>query len=369
MDNGQLKLMIPGPVQPDPAVLEAMGRPVQPHYGTAFMQLYRETTNLLQGVFGTQGDVYLMVGSGSVALDASIGSALSTGEKIIVGSNGFFGDRLRAMASSYGLEVVPVLSEWGKPLQARDFEAAFRRHPDAKAAAAVHLETSTSIINPVDEIGPIVRRHGGIFIVDAVSSLGGLPMRMDEWGIDLCASASQKCLGAPPGLGPVAIGPRAWEFIDRNPNKGHGWYGDLRVWREYATEWSWHPYPVTMATNNIAALRVSLGQLLEEGIPQRLERYRKLAVRLRAGLRSVGMEPFTPDELMAPVLTAARGPQGVPTGQIVDYLSEAHHIKISGGMGELEGKIIRIGHMSPTLTEADIDEVVGALGEFQPAPV
>lgn len=365
MQNKPLKLMIPGPIQPDDEVLAAMGGPVQPHYGPGFTRFYLETLELLRGVFNTQGDLYLMPGSGSTAIDACLGSMLSTGEKLLVGNNGFFGDRLKDIALGYGLQVIPVTAEWGQPLRAEDFRAAFIQHPDAVAAAVVYLETSTTIVNPVEEIGAVTRALGKYLFVDAVSALGGLPLKMDEWGIDLVASASQKCLGAPPGLAPAAVGPRGWEVIERNPNKGHGWYGDLRTWRWYHDNWGdWHPFPITMATNNVAALRVGLEQLLAEGIENRLTRYRGLALRLRDGLRRIGLQPFTPDEMLAPVLTAAYVPEGIPSGKIVAYMADEHNIKISGGLGALKESLIRVGHMSPTVGEADIDEVLAALAEF-----
>ncbi len=360
-----LKLMIPGPIQPDPAVLEAMGSPVPPHYGPAFTDFYNETLSLLRQVIQTSGDIFLMPGSGSAGIDACLGSALLTGEKLLVGINGFFGQRLVAIAESSGLVTVPVNAEWGQPLHSADFAAALDAHPDARAVAVVHLETSTAIANPIAEIGALCRQRGVLFFVDAVSSLGGLPFQMDDWGIDLMASATQKCLGAPPGLAPVAVGPRAWESIDRVSSSNHGWYTNLRVWRHYAEDWAdWHPFPITMATNNVMALNTSLQQLLAEGIPTRLERYRGLALRLRQGLRQIGLQPYTPDEMLAPVLTAAYGPAGVPTGKIVTYLEREAGIKISGGLGALKDQIIRIGHMSPTTTEADIDETLAALRAF-----
>ncbi len=365
----QLKLMIPGPVQPEEDVLDMMGEPVAAHYGPQWTQFYNETTDLLKPVFGTQGDVFLINGSGTAGIDACIGSALSRGEKILVGTNGFFGDRTLWIAQAYNLEAIPVQAEWGQPLASQAFADALQQHPDARAIAVVHLETSTAVVNPIEAIGAVARQAGVYYFVDAVSSLGGLPIKMDEWGIDLCASASQKCLGAPPGLAPVAVGSRGWEAIDRNPKKGHGWYLDLAVWRWYVENWGdWHPFPVTMATSNIRALRLSLDHLMQEGIQNRLERYRRLALLLRAGLRRIGMQPYTPDDLLAPVQTAAYGPQGVPTGQIVDYLADQYGIKISGGLGALKDKIIRIGHMSPTTSEADIDEVIAALESFHSSP-
>ncbi|HEX9012701.1 MAG TPA: alanine--glyoxylate aminotransferase family protein, partial [Anaerolineaceae bacterium] len=310
-------------------------------------------------------DVYLMVGSGTTVIDAGLGSAFYTGEKVIVGVNGFFGERLAMVARSYGLEVVRVDSEWGQSLRPQDFQAALERNPDARAVCVVHLETSTAVINPIEEIGALCRRYDRLYLVDAVSSLGGLPVRVDDWGIDLCASCSQKCLGAPPGIAPLSISPRAWQEIDRAPGKNHGWYGDLRIWRSFAEDAAAnHPTPITMATSNVAALRVSLESLLAEGIDGRVERYRALALRLRGGLRQAGMQPYTPDECLAPVLTAAYGPDGVPTGQIVAYLASHNHIRIAGGLGRLKDRIFRIGHMSPTTTEEDIDAVVQGLEQF-----
>jgi alanine-glyoxylate transaminase / serine-glyoxylate transaminase / serine-pyruvate transaminase len=165
----------------------------------------------------------------------------------------------------------------------------------------------------------------------------------------------------------VAVSQRGWQVIDRNPSKGHGWYLNLRTWRKYAIEWAdWHPYPISLATNNILALKASLEGLLAEGIDARMERYRCLALQLRSGLRRIGMQPYTPDNKLAPVLTAAYGPEGVPTSQIVSYLEKEHSIKIAGGLGLLKDKIIRIGHMSPTVSGADIDKVVAALAGFKP---
>jgi alanine-glyoxylate transaminase / serine-glyoxylate transaminase / serine-pyruvate transaminase len=367
MAMDHLKLMIPGPVQPEDDVLEAMGSPVLPHYGPQFTQLYCETIDMLKRVFGTQDDAFLIVGSGTAGIDACLGSALASGEKLIVATNGWFGDRLKCVAEEYLLNVVTVRGDLDRPLSPAAIDAALAAHPDAKLVAMCHVETSTTIVNPVAEIGAVVRRRGAHLMVDAVSSLGGVPMKMDEWGIDLCASASQKCLGAPPGLSPVGVGRRGWALIDRQPHKGHGWYLNLRVWQKFATEWAdWHPFPISMATSNVMAIRTSLSKLLAEGIETRLERYRQLALQLRQGLRRIGMPPYTPDELMSPVVTAAYGPPGVPTGRIVQYMAEVHHIKIAGGLGEgLKDKVFRIGHMAPTVSASDIEQVLKALEGFQ----
>jgi alanine-glyoxylate transaminase/serine-glyoxylate transaminase/serine-pyruvate transaminase len=365
MADEDLLLMIPGPIQPEEEVLNAMGLPVRAHYGPGFTKLYNETISALRKVFGTQHDVFVIVSSGSGGLEACLGSTFTSGEKILLGINGFFGERLKSIAESFNLDVVVIPGQWGEPFRPDVFESMLQKHPDARGVAVVHLETSTTIINPIEEIGKIVREHGKVFVVDAVSSLGGLPMKMDEWGIDLCASSTQKCLGAPPGLSPVAVSSRAWDYIDRNPKKGHGWYLNLLTWKQYSRDWAdWHPFPITMATSNLVALKVSLDSLLREGIDVRMERYKQLAMSLRRGLRRIGFELYTPDEYMCPVLTASYGVKGIPTSRIVTYMAEEHNIKIAGGLGELKDKIIRIGHMSPTVTEKEINLVVDALGEF-----
>jgi alanine-glyoxylate transaminase/serine-glyoxylate transaminase/serine-pyruvate transaminase len=369
MARTPLKLMIPGPIQPEDEVLQAMGGPVHAHYGAEWTALYNDTLDMLRQVYGTDGDVFLIVGSGSSALDACLGSSLSSGEQVVIGVNGWFGERLATIAQQYGLEVITVTAPWGMPLDPARFRQAFEANPQARLGAVVHLETSTTIVNPIEDLSRVASSLGRVLMVDAVSSLGGVPIHMDKWDIGMIASASQKCLGAPPGLATVAISPAAWELIDRDPNKTHGWYLNLGVWRQYATDWAgWHPFPITMATNNVMALRAGLRGLLSEGIDRRMKRYRGLAMRLREGLRHIDMPPYTPDEVMAPVLTAAYGPPGVPTGEIVEYMAEVHRTKIAGGLGDqLKDKIFRVGHMSPSVGESDIDLVLEQLAAFTPA--
>lgn len=360
------RLMIPGPVEVHPAVLEALSSPVEPHYGPAWVEKYARITGLLKQVYNTSQDVFLMAGSGTGAIDACMGSSMLTGEKIIIGNNGFFGDRLAAIAGNYGLQVVEVKAPWGEALDPAEISKTLKAHPDARMVAVVHSETSTTILNPIEAIGSVVKASDALFMVDAVSSLGGVPMDVDGWGIDLCPSASQKCLGATPGLAPVSISKKAWKMVDRTDRKAHGWFTNLQVWREYARDWGdWHPTPVTMPVSIANGLLVSLEQLLAEGIDTRMRRYQDLALRLRSGLRAAGMPPFTPDEILNPVLTAAYPPQGVDSGKVVEYLLNEHHIQISGGLGALKPKIFRIGHMSPVISDADMDELVSALKQFK----
>lgn len=365
MLESEFKLMIQGPVSVSSEVLEAISRPVFPHYGEKFIHFYKETLTYLKDVFQTKEDMFLYVGSGTAGIDACVGSSLLTGEKIIVGSNGFFGDRLIWIAEGNGLNVVPVRAPLGTELNPQDFNRAVSDHPDAKAILVVHLETSTTIINPILEIAKIAHNNDMLMIVDAVSSIGGVPFAFDQWGIDLAATSINKCLGAPPGLSPIAVSQKAWKVIDRKPDKQHGWYSDLRTWRKYGTEWAdWHPTPVTMPVNNIAALHVALRQLMEEGIENRFQRYKNLAMKLRKGLKDIGMPPMTSEEQLNPVLTAAYSPDGIKSSEVVKYLANKHKIIISGGLGDLKEKTFRIGHMSPIVSEVDIDLVLVALRKF-----
>lgn len=360
------KLMIPGPVSVEDEVLYAMGSPVQAHYGTEWAAIYHETLGLLQQIFKTQSDVHILVGSGSAGVDAAIGSLTRPGEKIIVGENGYFGQRLGDICRMYGLEVIPVQSPLGQPLNAKDFQAALAQNSDVAAVALVHLETSTTVLNPLEEIANAIQSSGVPLVVDAVSSLGGVPLKMDEWGIDICISASQKCLGAPPGLAPVAVSERAWQVMKNKPARQHGWYLNLELWQHFkSTMTNWHPYPVTMATNNVLALRAGVGALLQEGLAARLEKYQALASFLRDGLQNLGFQLFAPLELQAPVLTGVCSPAGIPSSDLVRYLYEKHNIRIAGGVGaEIRDQIFRIGHMGATITEADLEAVLVALKDF-----
>jgi alanine-glyoxylate transaminase/serine-glyoxylate transaminase/serine-pyruvate transaminase len=366
MQKNRVQLMIPGPVEVHPDVLKAVGNPVEPHYGPAWVEKYARVINLLRQVYKTKNDVFLLAGSGTCAIDACMGSSLRSGEKIIIANNGFFGDRLVSIAHANALNTVEVKADWGTRIEPQSVKNALMQNPDAKMVAVVHSETSTTILNPIDEIGMVVKESDAVFMVDAVSSLGGVPYDTDAWGLDLCASATQKCLGSLPGLAPLSVSPKAWSLIDRPGEKAHGWYTNLRTWREYALEWGdWHPTPVTMPVNLVNGLLVSLEQLINEGIPSRMARYHSLAMRLRSGLEAAGMPPFTPEEAINPVLTAAYPPAGIDSGAIVNYLLKEHQIQISGGLGHLKPKIFRIGHMSPIITDDDMDRLINALKAFK----
>ncbi len=256
-----LKLFTPGPGDVDEDVLASMATPVIRHYGPEWLEIYHETQGFLKQVFKTTNEIYFVPGAASALMDMAIGSLLATGEKIIVGDNGFFGERLALIARGYGLQTITLNAPAGKPLDPDGLHHLLKQHPDAKVVALVHHETGTTVMNPLRELAGMASKAGKAVVVDAVSSLGGTDVRTDEWGIDICVTTPNKCLEALPGIGFISVSPRAWELVDSHPQVNHGWYLNLKTWRQYATEWgSWHPTPVTLPTNVILALHTSLAE-------------------------------------------------------------------------------------------------------------
>ncbi len=342
----QTKLMIPGPVDITEEVRTSMSVASMPHYGRDWLRLFGETQEMLKQVFGTRHDIYLMGGPGTMALEAAMSSALEPGDKILVAINGFFGERLLAVAESAGLNPLVVQADLGKPVLPQAVAAALREHPDAKALVVVHHETATGVLNPVREIVEVGHAEGILTIVDAVSSLGGVPLPVDAWDVDLCVSVANKALGTPPGLSLISISPQAWEAISQR-KASRGWYLDLKTWRWYAENWGdWHPTPATMPTSNLYALNRSLERLLACGLEVRYQAYQAAACAVRAGLVALGFSLFVEEATYAsPLATAFEMREGVDAEALKPWLVEHAGIVISGGIGELRGRILRVGHM------------------------
>jgi alanine-glyoxylate transaminase/serine-glyoxylate transaminase/serine-pyruvate transaminase len=353
-------LMIPGPVELEPEILTEMGAQIVAHYGKEWTDYYNETLGLLKQVFQTNGDIFTIPGSGSAGLDAAIGSTVGNDDKILVLSNGFFGDRLADIAQSYSSKVVIQRSNPTIPIDPDRLLATLQKDRSIKAVAAVHCETSSGLLNPVKELARVCQKEGVIFIVDAISSLGGTELQMDEWGIGICVSASQKCLEGPPGLALVAVGKAAWPLIEQKNTPG--WYLNLRVWKDFAQRWSdWHPYPITMAVPALRGLRKGLERILGEGLKQRFERHRRVANLVRIGLANLGFELLIPADATSPTVTAAKGNEILSADAIVSKLKERYKIQIAGGIGEFKGQIFRIGHMGPQAQEEKIIPLLYAI--------
>ncbi len=353
-------LMIPGPVELHPEVLAEMSRPVVPHYGEDWTAYYNETLDLLRVIFGTDGDVYPIPGSGSAALEAAMGSCLGEGRRLLVLSNGFFGERLASIGLSIDPYTVVRRIPISEPIGTDELTEALEQEPGITAVAVVHSESSSGLLNPVSELAEICRKRGVLFLVDAISSLGGVEIPMDAWGIDICVCASQKCLEGPPGLGLVAVAREAWPRIEGT--KARGWYLNLHVWREYAEIWAdWHPFPVTLAVPVFRGLRRGIERVLEEGLSQRIERHHQSAHALREHLSELGFAPVFPESMASPTVVAAHGRADVSADEVVDRLKAEHRILVARGMGEFKGAAFRIGNMGLQAMPETTDSLVRAI--------
>lgn len=359
-----LKLMIPGPIDVEDSVLDSLSQSVEPHYGDTWLPIHHETLDLLKQVFKTEGRIFMMPGSGTVAGDAVTQSMFNVGQKVLVGSNGFFGIRWLQIVEANGLIPVEITAAADEALDPAAFDRALTEDPEIAGVVVVLLETSTALRNPVKEIAEIARKHDKLMIVDGVSGLACTEFEMDAWGIDAAITGSQKGLCSVAGLGIAAVSERAWSVIEQTGDP-RSFYLDLRRWQWYVENWGdWHPYPVTMPTSVVLALRTALKSLLEDGLDNRLRRYERVAARLRSGLREIGMNPVVDDSLMTPVLTAAYCPPGITSGELMKYMETEHGIKITGGFGELKQKVVRIGHMGVMVTEEDVDRLLAALRQY-----
>jgi len=355
------RLMIPGPIQLAPDVLEELARPIVPHYGPEWTAFYNELLELLRSVYRTAGPVFTIPGSGSAGLEAAIASSIDVDEWLLVVSNGFFGERIAAIAENLHERTQVLRLPIDQPVDpARVREALSEGEKRFAAVALVHSESSSGLLNPIRDIAPLCREHGALYLVDAISSLGGIELEMDAWEVDVCICASQKCLEGPPGIGLVAVGKRAWERIARKQTRG--WYLNLHVWNDFAERWSdWHPYPVTLAVPAFRALRAGVERILKEGLEARIERHQSMASRVRSQLGELGFLPVFSETDASPTVLAFFGTEDVPADDVSDRLRSEHRILIGRGMGEYSGRVFRVGNMGPQASEEEMAPLVEAI--------
>ncbi len=353
-------LLIPGPVPLHPKVLEELAKPALPHYGDAWTKAFTETQDLLRLVWeAPKGKVFSIAGPGHAGLESIAFSFLRPGDRVVVLDNGFFGQRLAEVLATHRLKVDLVSSEWGKGFDLPNFKRALAQ--PAKAVAFIHNETSTGVTNPLEEVVELAHAKDAFVLVDAVSSLGGIPLRSAELGIDAAFSASQKCLAAPAGIAPVFVAPSLWEATD--PKTVEGWYLNLFTWDKYQREWGdWHPTPTTVSSNLFYAVHRALTLVQEEGLVARFARHARAGAQLRDGLGDLGFKPVAAAGLASPTVTCMQPPAGVDPSVLARALKEQHNITISGGLGPLRGKTIRIGTMG---TQAEPEVVERALAAMK----
>jgi alanine-glyoxylate transaminase/serine-glyoxylate transaminase/serine-pyruvate transaminase len=337
-------LLGPGPSMVPSRVLRAMATPPVGYMDPTYIKVMAEVKTLLRATFRTQNAFTLPIsGTGSAGMEAAVCNFIEPGDNVLVAVNGFFGERLADMAGRYGAVVDRVERPWGEIFTPDEIDTALGKNR-YKLLAMVHGETSTGTVQiEVDKIAGVAHRHGALLILDTVASLGGVPVDVDGWDVDICYSGSQKCLSAPPGLAPITVSPRAWEVLERRTIPVANWYLDMKgIWRYWGDSPAYHH---TGPANMVFALREALRIVVEEGLENRILRHRDNAELLWDGLEQLGLPPRVPLAYRLASLTTPSLPEGLDESAIRKQLLESYNIEIAGGFGPLAGLVWRIGLM------------------------
>jgi len=358
-------LLGPGPGNAHPRVTAALGHPQVGHLDPLFVDLMHKIQELLRYVWQTDNKLtYPVSGTGSAGMEATIANLVERGDVVLVGCNGYFGERLFDMACRHGAEAKKLEKPWGEIFTLEEIKKGIEEYKPV-VLALVHAETSTGALQPMEGIGELCREHGCLLVLDTVTSLAGAPLFLDTWGVDAAYSGTQKCLSCPPGLSPFTLSPRAQERLKARKTSVTSWYFDASLITQY---WGpdrtyHHTAPISLNYGLYEALRV----VAEEGLEESWERHRRNAERLWTGLEEMGLKLHVADpNHRVPSLTTVRVPDHVDAAKVVNYLNDRFNISISGGLGQLKGKILRIGLMGWNSTPQNVDLCLVALKDALP---
>src|SRR3954470_21511932 len=331
-------LLTPGPTPVPPEVLAAMAQPVVHHRSPDFRPVYERVLGRLRDVFRTEAEVLLFGSAGTGAMESAVANLCSPGERVLVVSAGSFGERWQAIAAAYGAEVEKLEYAWGEVPAAEDVAARLSELGEVKAVFLTHSETSTGVVCDLQPLAATVTEAGALSVVDAVSSLGAVPLEADAWGLDVVVSGSQKALMTPPGLAMTSVSERAWAAR----GEGSRFYFD---WERTRKAQAALDAPFTPPVSLVAGLDVALGLLLDAGLEAVFDRHARLGRACREGAKAMGLELFSPDDDRSAVVTAIRAPDGIDATELVLGLRNRFGITIANGQGALKGQIFRIGHI------------------------
>jgi len=339
-----------------------MAHPLVGHLDPQFITVMDEVQELLRFVFQTQNRLTIPVsGTGSAGMEASLCNFIEPGDSVLIAVNGYFGERLCDMAGRYGADVHRLDRPWGEVFTVEEIEKALREKP-AKLVAIVNAETSTGAWQPMEGISDVVHRQGGLLVMDCVTSLGGMPVKVDAWDIDVAYSGTQKCLGCPPGLSPLTVSGRAIESLHQRKTKVANWYLDLTMVEKYWGDGRTYHHTAPISMNY--ALREALRLVYEEGLQARFERHRINAELLWNGIESLGLRHYVSREYRLPSLTTVVVPENVDEVAIRRHLLDDFNIEIAGGLGPLKGRVWRIGLMGYSSSRENVTLLLEALKQL-----
>jgi aspartate aminotransferase-like enzyme len=354
LENSQL-LMLPGPTNVPSRVMRAMAKPVINHRGPEFRELYRRILENLKFVFETKGDVFVLTASGTGGVECAIRNILSDGDQVAVPVNGVFSERLRNAVTAFGGKGIEISIDWGSAITPSQVVDLFEKEKNIKALAVVYNETSTgATTRKLNEIGKICHDHDALFVVDAISILGGDALPVDEWDVDICVAGSQKCLMTPPGLVVMSVNERAWKVAE---TARRSYYFDLLEYRKFLANYE---TPYTPAVTLFYALDEALLMIKEEGLQPRYNRHNLCARSLYAGLEALGFQIFPRPEFRSQVVVGANYLPDVEDKKFRELLREQYHVVLAGGMGKLKGTMFRIGVMG-IVSQFEILTTIGAI--------
>jgi aspartate aminotransferase-like enzyme len=355
-----MNLRIPGPTPCPPQVLAAVAKPMINHRGRHFAELIGRVVERLKRFYRTQGDVLVLTASGTGGLEAAVVNTLSPGDRVLAVVIGAFGERFAAIAQAYGAEVVRLEYEWGRAADPDDVRRVLSREPRIKAVLVTHNETSTGVTNPLKALAAVVREHERLLLVDAVSSLGAIPLETDAWGLDVVVTGSQKGWMVPPGLAFVSVSQRAWEAY--REAKMPRFYLDLGRHKE-ALERGQTPW--TPALSVLFGLDVALEMMEAEGLENIFARHARIGEMTRQGVKALGLRLLADERYASNTVTAVVVPDGVDERVLRRLLEDEYGVVLAGGQGKLSGKIFRIGHLG-WVTEEDIRDTLDSLAQALP---
>ena len=356
-------LLGPGPSMVPSRVLRALAAPLVGYMDSAYIQVMDDVKRLLRYTFKTKNKFTVPIsGTGSAGMEAALCNFIEPGDNVLVAINGFFGERMADMAARYGAQVDRLQRPWGEIFSAAEIDTALGKKK-YKLLAVVHGETSTGTVQlGVADIAAAAHRHGALLVLDTVASLGGVPVDVDGWDVDICYSGSQKCLSAPPGLAPITVSPRAWESLQNRTTPVANWYLDMKgIWRYWGDSPAYHH---TGPANMVNGLREALRLVLEEGLENRMVRHRDNAITLWAGLEDLGLVPHVPFEHRLASLTTPQLPDDLDDAAIRSQLLRDYNIEIAGGFGPLAGVVWRIGLMGFSSRRENVTLLLAALKQI-----